>query len=65
MKTRNLFLSLFAFAALCACNKEAQPEGPKVPQILEEDACINVSIVSDNLDTRAGTDAGFSDGDSD
>ena len=65
MKTRNLFLSLFAFAAICACNKEAQPEGPKVPQILEEDACINVSIVSDNLDTRADTDAGFSDGDSD
>lgn len=59
MKTRNLFLSLFAFAAICACNKEAQPE---VPQILEEDAYINVSIVSDNLDTRAGTDAGFSDG---
>ena len=59
MKTRNLFLSLFAFAALCACNKEAQPE---VPQILEEDAYINVSIVSDNLDTRAATSPGFSDG---
>lgn len=56
MKTRNLFLSLFAFAAICACNKEAQPE---VPQILEEDAYINVSIVSDNFDTKAATDGGF------
>lgn len=56
MKTRNLFLSLFAFAALCACNKEAQPE---VPQILEEDAYINVSIVSDNFDTKAATEGGF------
>lgn len=59
MKTRNLFLSLFAFAAICACNKEAQPEGPKVPQILEEDAYINVSIVSDNFDTKAATEGGF------
>lgn len=56
MKTRNLFLSLFAFAALCACNKEAQPE---VPQILEEDAYINVSIVSDNFDTKAATEGDF------
>lgn len=56
MKTRNLFLSLFAFAALCACNKEAQPE---VPQILEEDAYINVSIVSDNFDTKAATEGSF------
>lgn len=56
MKTRNLFLSLFAFAALCACNKEAQPE---VPQVLEEDAYINVSIVSDNFDTKAATEGGF------
>ena len=50
MKTRNLFLSLFAFAALCACNKEAQPE---VPQILEEDAYIKVNIMATGASTRA------------
>ena len=43
MKTRNLFLSLFAFAALCACNKEAQPE---TPAVLENDAYVAVNIVS-------------------
>ena len=58
MKTRNLFLSLFAFAALCACNKEAQPENP----ILGEDACITVSIVAPNDATKAPTTS-FEDGD--
>ena len=56
MKTRNLFLSLFAFAAICACNKEAQPE---VPQILEDDACISVRIVTNDADTKAVSDGGF------
>mgnify|MGYP003558779478 CR=1 FL=1 len=50
MKTRNLFLSLFAFAALCACNKEAQPE---VPQILDADTYIKVNIMATDASTRA------------
>ena len=50
MKTRNLFLSLFAFAALCACNKEAQPE---TPAGLENDAYVTVSIVApSSISTR-------------
>lgn len=53
MKTRNLFLSLFAFAALCACNKEAQPE---TPQILGEDACLSVRIMSADVNTKATGD---------
>ncbi len=53
MKTRNLFLSLFAFAALCACNKETDPVGPEV---LEKDAYIAVSIVAPtDVASRAGT----------
>lgn len=43
MKTRNLFLSLFAFAALCACNKE---EVPSYSETLEGDAYIAVNIVT-------------------
>lgn len=58
MKTRNLFLGLFAFAALCACNKEEQPD---VPQVLNEDAYINVSILADNTYTKA-SDQGFENG---
>lgn len=50
MKTRNLFLSLFAFAALCACNKEAQPE---VPQILDADTYVKVNIMATGASTRA------------
>lgn len=50
MKTRNLFLSLFAFAALCACNKEAQPE---TPQVLEQDTFIKVNIMATDASTRA------------
>lgn len=54
MKTRNLFLSLFAFAALCACNKEAQPE---TPAVLENDAYVAVNIVSPaNTATRGTSD---------
>lgn len=49
MKTRNLFLSLFAFAALCACNKEAQPE---VPQILDADTYVKVNIMATGASTR-------------
>lgn len=65
MKTRNLFLSLFAFAALCACNKEAQPEN----QVLENDAYVTVSIVAPgSVSTRADDPANdgaasFIDGD--
>ena len=43
MKTRNLFLSLFAFAALCACNKEAQPAAPEV---LDADTYVKVNIMA-------------------
>lgn len=58
MKTRNLFLSLFAFAAICACNKEAQQE---VPAVLEKDAYVAVSIVApSSVSTRA--DGGFEAG---
>lgn len=49
MKTRNLFLSLFAFAALCACNKE-NPEGP---QVLEADTYIKVNIMATGASTKA------------
>jgi hypothetical protein len=59
MKTRNLFLSLFAFAALCACNKEAHPEGP---QVLGEDAYIQVNIVTPSDATKAAADGGFAVG---
>lgn len=59
MKTRNLFLSLFAFAALCACNKEAQPE---TPQVLGDDAYLSVRITAEGVDTKAGTDGGFENG---
>lgn len=53
MQTRNLFLSLFAFAALCACNKEVQPE---TPQILGEDACLSVRIMATDVATKATED---------
>jgi len=53
MKTRNLFLSLFAFAAICACNKEAQPE---TPQVLGEDACLSVRIMATDVATKATGD---------
>lgn len=59
MKTRNLFLSLFAFAALCACNKEVQPE---TPQGLENDAYVAVSIVAPSSVSTRGTDGGFDAG---
>lgn len=65
MKTRNLFLSLFACAAICACNKEAQPEN----QVLENDAYVTVSIVAPgSVSTRADDPANdgeesFIDGD--
>ena len=60
MKTRNLFLSLFAFAALCACNKEVQPE---TPQVLGEDAYLNVRIMAADVNTKAD-DGGFQVGSS-
>lgn len=51
MKTRNLFLSLFAFAAICACNKEVVPT---VQDTLDGDAYIAVNIVtSDDAFTKA------------
>ena len=56
MKTRNLFLSLFAFAALCACNKEAQPAAPEV---LGEDAYVAVNIRATGTDTKATGDYKF------
>lgn len=53
MKTRSFVLGLFAFAALCACNKEAQPGES---QVLENDAYVSVSIVaSGDVASRAGT----------
>lgn len=57
MKTRNLFLSLFAFAALCACNKEAQPD---TPVGLENDAYVMVSIVAPSSISTRG-DSGTTD----
>ena len=59
MKTRNLFLSLFAFAALCACNKEAQPEESK---LLGENAYMDVNIVAPGVDTKTVTGTGFANG---
>lgn len=56
MKTRNLFLSLFAFAAVCACNKEVQPE---TPQVLGEDAYVAVNICAAGTDTKATGDYKF------
>lgn len=50
MKTRNLFLSLFAFAAICACNKEAQPE---TPQVLDAETYVKVNIMATGASTRA------------
>ena len=41
---------MFAFAALCACNKEAQPE---VPQILDADTYVKVNIMATGASTRA------------
>lgn len=58
MKTRNLFLSLFAFAAICACNKEAQPEN----QVLENDAYIDLSIVAPGTETKTITGTDFANG---
>lgn len=43
MKTRNLFIGLFAFAAICACNKEADPVGP---QVLDADTYVKVNIMA-------------------
>lgn len=64
MKARNLFLSLFAFAALCACNKEAQPE---VPAVLENDAfvAINICTAGENMTKADPTDGGYVAGSSD
>ena len=57
MKTRNLFLSLFAFAAVCACNKEADPVGPEQ---LDGETYIAVTIKQpSDASTRAPQDAGF------
>ena len=50
MKTRNLFLSLFAFAALCACNKEEQPD---VPQVLDAETYMKVNIMATGASTKA------------
>lgn len=43
MKTRNLFLSLFAFAAVCACNKE---EVQGTPEVLDADTYVKVNIMA-------------------
>lgn len=43
MKTRSFVLGMFAFAALCACNKEAQPAAPEV---LDADAYVKVNIMA-------------------
>ena len=53
MKTRNLLLSIFAFAALCSCNKEVQPE---TPQMLGDDACLSVRIMAADVNTKATGD---------
>ena len=59
MKARNLFLSLFAMAAICSCNKEAEPTMDS--DVLAQDTFIKVNIVAANDDTKAtdgGTEAG-------
>ena len=56
MKTRSFVLGLFAFAALCACNKEAQPAAPEV---LGEDAYVAVNICATGTDTKATGDYKF------
>ena len=43
MKTRSFVLGMFAFAALCACNKEAQPAAPEV---LDADTYVKVNIMA-------------------
>ena len=53
MKTRNLLLGLFAFAALCSCNKEVQPE---TPQMLGDDTCLSVRIMAADVNTKATGD---------
>lgn len=53
MKTRNLLLSMFAFAALCSCNKEVQPE---TPQMLGDDTCLSVRIMAADVNTKATGD---------
>lgn len=58
MKTRNLFLSLFAFAAVCACNKETDPVGPEV---LGEDAYLTVRINATGTATK-GEAGGYEEG---
>lgn len=56
MKTRSFVLGLLAFAALCACNKEAQPAAPEV---LGEDAYVAVNIRATGTDTKATGDFRF------
>lgn len=60
MKTRSLFLSLFAFAALCSCNKEGA-EPIVNGDLLAEDTFIQVNIAAPSVATKAtdgGTEAG-------
>lgn len=59
MKARNLFLSIFALAAICSCNKENEPVVN--PEVLAEDTYIKVNIVAANDDTK-GTDGGTTAG---
>lgn len=54
MKTRSFVLGLFAFAALCACNKEAQPAAPEV---LDADTYVKVNIMATPA-TRADYELG-------
>ena len=54
MKTRNLFLSLFAFAAVCACNKE---EVQGTPEVLDADTYVKVNIMATPA-TRADYELG-------
>lgn len=55
MKTRNLFFSLLAFAAICACNKE---EVPAVSSTLDQDAYVKVNIMAtpSTKSTEVGTE---------
>ena len=56
MKTRNLFLSLCAFAAICSCSKEIEP-GVKDSEVLAEDTFIKINIAAPSVASK-GTDGG-------
>ena len=60
MKVRNLFLSLFAVAAICSCNKEIEPVVNN-SDVLAEDTYIKVNIVAAK-DATKGTDGGTATG---